>query len=88
MPRTLRPRLLGAALAAPYYAYPYPMWLRWCRPMSAPVHQAPAIVAQAVQRAVCYVGGCYHLAGDGVTTAYQWVRVPSVPVLPPGPPTR
>jgi hypothetical protein len=37
---------------------------------------------------VCYVGGCYHLAGDGVTTAYQWVRVPSVPVLPPGPPTR
>jgi hypothetical protein len=45
-------------------------------------------MAQAVQRGVCYVGGCYHLAGDGVTTAYQWVWVPSVPVLPPGPPTR
>ena len=45
-------------------------------------------MAQAVQRGVCYVGGCYHLAGDGVTTAYQWVWVPSVPVLPSGPPTR
>jgi len=85
---------LGAALAAPYYAYPY-----YAYPYpyvvevpatyeSAPAYQAPAYAPPPVQREVCYVGGCYHLQGNGVTTAYQWVWVPSVPAPPPGPPTR
>ncbi len=31
----------------------------------------------AVQREVCYVGGCYHLQGDGVTVAYSWIWMPA-----------
>jgi hypothetical protein len=30
-------------------------------------------VASSVQWEVCYASGCYHLQGDGVTVAYQWV---------------
>ena len=94
MPRTLRPRLRrrgvpGRRACGPILRLPVPYVVEVAPSYEpAPVHQAPAFVAQAVQRGVCYVGGCYHLAGDGVTTAYQWVWVPSVPVLPPGPPTR
>jgi hypothetical protein len=36
-------------------------------------------VAPSVQRDVCYNTGCYHLQGDGVTVAYQWVWVPAAP---------
>jgi len=81
--------LLGAALATPYYAYPYPYAVEVAPTYeAAPAYQAPAYVAPPVQREACYVGGCYHLVGDGVTTAYQWVWLPSVPAAPPGPPTR
>lgn len=74
---------LGAALATPYYAYPYPYVVE-----VAPTYEAAPAYQAPVQREVCYVGGCYHLVGDGVTTAYQWVWAPSVPAAPPGPPTR
>lgn len=80
---------LGAALAAPYYEYPYPYVVEVAPTYApAPPSQGPAYVAPPVQPEVCYVGGCYHLVGDGVMTAYQWVWVPSAPALPPGPPTR
>ena len=80
---------LGAALAAPYYEYPYPYVVEVAPTYApAPPSPAPAYVAPPVQREVCYVGGCYHLVGDGITTAYQWVWVPSPPALPPGLPTR
>lgn len=88
---------LGAALAAPYYGYPYPYY-GYSYPYYAgdpapvyvpsPTYQAQTYAAPAVQREVCYVGGCYHLHGDGVTTAYQWVWVPSAPPAPPSPPNR
>jgi hypothetical protein len=55
-----------------------------------PVYQSQAevYVAPPVQRDVCFVGGCYRLYGDGVTTAYQWVWLPAAPTPPPGPPSR
>lgn len=63
----------------PYY-YPYPYMYPAYPP---PVYeQAPP----AVQRDVCYVEGCYHLEGDGVTSAYQWIWIPSAPAPPPPPP--
>ena len=76
---------VAAPPAYPLYAYPYvyPVY-------SAPVYQQqPQVtVAPSVQREVCYVGGCYHLEGDGVTVAYQWIWVPSTPAPPPGPPSQ
>src|SRR5712691_3689120 len=81
---------LGAALAAPYY-YPYPYaYPGYSAPVyaPAPAYQTQAYVAPSVQREVCYVGGCYHLQGDGVTVAYQWVWVPTAPPPPQGPPSR
>ncbi len=50
--------------------------------------QTQVTVAPSVQREVCYSNGCYHLYGDGVTAAYQWVWVPTAPPPPPGPPNR
>jgi hypothetical protein len=31
------------------------------------------------QREVCHNTGCYHLQGDGVTAAHEWVWVPAGP---------
>jgi hypothetical protein len=45
-------------------------------------------VAPSVQHDVCYDTGCYHLQGDGVTVAYQWVWVPGAQAPPLGPPGR
>jgi hypothetical protein len=89
--------LLGSALAAPYYAYPsygypYAAYPVYPDPVYAPAPayqpQTQVYVAPSVQREVCYVGGCYRLYGDGVTTAYQWVWMPAAPALPPSPPSR
>ena len=58
-------------------------------PDEAPYQPNPAdlihadVAAQAGPK-VCYVGGCYHLQGDGVTVAQQWVWVSNPPPLPPG----
>ena len=80
---------LGTALAAPYYAYPYPYPVDAAPVYApAPAYQTQGYVAPSVQREVCYVGGCYHLQGNGVTVAYQWVWVPSAPPPPAGPPSR
>jgi hypothetical protein len=88
---------LGSVLAAPYYAYPYyaypyPSYPVYPGPVYAPAPpyqpQTQVYVAPSVQREACYVGGCYHLQGDGVTVAYQWVWVPSAPPPPPGPPSQ
>ena len=45
-------------------------------------------LAPSIQRDVCYATGCYHLQGDGVTVAYQWVWVPAAPAPPPPPSSR
>jgi hypothetical protein len=82
---------LGAALAAPYYYYPYPYAYQGdSGPVyaPAPAYQTQAYAARPVQREVCYVGGCYHLQGDGVTVAYQWIWLPNAPPPPSGPPSR
>lgn len=72
-------------LAYPYYGYPY-AYPVYAEPAYQP--QTQVTVAPSIQREACYVGGCYRLYGDGVTTAYQWVWVPSAPPAPPGPPSR
>ena len=65
---------------APWYYPPYPY------PYPYPVYVQPQEYIQAPQRDVCYAGGCYHLNGDGVNVAYQWVWIPSAPSSPPPPP--
>ena len=81
--------VLAFPYAYPPYAYPYPVYQEPVY-LPGPSYQPETqmSVAPPVQREVCYVGGCYHLQGDGVTVAYQWVWVPSVPAPPPGPPSR
>jgi hypothetical protein len=79
---------LGAALAAPYrypyYAYPPDYYYA---PPAVIYQSPPTYVAPApVQREVVYPHGKYVLHGDGVTQAWQWVWVPSVPASPPPPP--
>lgn len=76
--------LVGGAVAAADYedAYPPPAYAE--APYApAPTYQPPAPSAPPV---VCYVGGCYHLHGNGVNVPYQWVWVPAAPALPPPPP--
>ena len=74
---------MAAPLAYPFYAYPYYYPYPYAYPAHPPVYQE----APAVQRDVCYIEGCYHLEGDGVTTAYRWIWIPSAPPPPPAPPT-
>jgi hypothetical protein len=74
---------VGAAVAPPFYTYPYPVYAAPAD-VQTPVYEAPASAAPTV---VCYVGGCYHLQGNGVSTPYQWVWVPAAPAPPPGPPS-
>jgi len=80
---------VGSALAYPNYAYPYPYPVYYPEPVyvPAPAYQPQLSVAPSIQREVCYVGGCYRLQGDGVTVAYRWVWIPTVPEPPPAPPT-
>ena len=87
---------LGAALTYPYYTYPYygapyaypyayPSAYAYPYPYAVPpvYEQAPLPSAPLVQRDVCYASGCYHLYGDGVTQAWQWVWTPAAPPAPP-----
>src|SRR5712691_12538643 len=85
---------LGSALAypyssSPYYSYPYYDFSYSYPAYPDPVYQPqPQLyVAPSVQREVCYVGGCYRLQGDGVTIAYRWIWIPTVPNPPPPPPS-
>ena len=80
----------GSVLAAPYYAYPYsypvypdPVYV----PAPAYQPQPRLYLAPPVQSELCYVGGCYRLQGDGVSAAFRWVWIPTVPEGPPAPPT-
>lgn len=68
---------LGTALAYPYYAYPYPYSYAYAYP--APLYEPAPAQPPLVQRDVCYAEGCYHLYGDGVTQAWQWVWTPAAP---------
>ena len=52
--------------------------------LPTPADQTHADVAAQVGPKVCYVGGCYHLQGDGVAVAQQWVWVSNPAPLPPG----
>ena len=85
---------VGSALAYPYYASPYYSYPYYDSSYSYPAYPDPVyqpqpqlLVAPPVQREVCYVGGCYRLQGDGVTIAYRWIWIPTVPNPPPPPPT-
>ena len=71
---------LGTALAYPYYAYPYPYPYAYSYP--APLYEQAPAQPPLVQRDVCYTEGCYHLYGDGVTQAWQWVWTPAAPPPP------
>ena len=79
---------LGSALAYPYYAYPY-----YAAPYAYPyAYSVPPVYAQnptppapLVQRETCYVNGCYHLYGDGITQPWQWVWTPIASAPPPAP---
>jgi hypothetical protein len=81
--RLLRWGLRGGAARIPVLAYPYYYPYPYTYPAHPPVYQE----APAIQREVCYVGGCYHLEGDGVTVAYRWIWIPSPPEPPPAPPS-
>ena len=77
-----------SVLAAPYYSYPYsfpvypdPVYV------PAPAYQPQVYLAPPVQSEMCYIGGCYRLQGDGVSTPLRWVWIPAVPEGPPVPPT-
>ena len=80
---------IGPALGYPYYSYPYYDSSYSYPAYSDPVYQPQTqlSVAPSVQREVCYVGGCYRLQGDGVTIAYRWIWIPTVPNPPPPPPS-
>ena len=56
--------------------------------MPPPSYQSQLYLSPPPQREVCYVGGCYHLEGDGISVAYRWVWVPTVPSGPPDAPVR
>jgi len=90
---------VGSAFWAPFYAYPfyaYPYYPyaypypAYAPPlyMNSPSYQSQLSLSPPAPREVCYVGGCYHLEGDGMTTAYRWVWVPNVPAAPPDVPAR
>ena len=89
---------VGSALAYPYYADPYYAYPYATYPAYADSGYAPgpayqpqpqvSVAPPPIQPEVCYVGGCYHLRGDGVTVPYSWIWVPSAPAVPPAPPSR
>src|SRR5262245_2178508 len=62
---------VSALAAPPVSAYPYPAYAAPAY-APAPVYEAPV----SGPPVVCYVGGCYHLQGNGVSVPYQWVWVP------------
>ena len=70
----------------PVYAHPAPVVIE--RPV--PVYYRQVVVQPApppaYQNVVQYPHGRYELRGDGVYTAYQWVWIPNVAVVPPPPP--
>jgi hypothetical protein len=78
---------LDAADAAAYYNDPYPVYPAPPADQQAPLYPAPPpYQAPPAPPIFCYVGGCYHLQGNGVNLPYQWVWVPDVPAGPPPPP--
>ena len=84
---------VGPAFGYPYYASPYYAYPYYDSSYSYPAYSDPVYqpqtqlsVAPSIQREVCYVGGCYRLQGDGVTVAYRWIWIPTVPSPPPAPP--
>ena len=76
----------------PYSYYPYPAYT-YIYPspvyyLPAAVEQPPTVSQQSpVQREVMFPNGRYVLDGDGVTDAYRWVWIPTVPEMPPAPAT-
>src|SRR5262245_24053463 len=79
-PLLLGNAFLNAADAAAYYGYPYP-----APPTDLPAPSSSASAPPAPP-IFCYVGGCYHLQGNGVNIPYQWVWIPDVSSAPPPPP--
>jgi hypothetical protein len=80
----------GFIHARPVYAHPAPVVIE--RPV--PVYRQvivttppPApVYTPTYTNVVQYPHGRYELRGDGVYTAYQWVWIPNIAVVPPAPP--
>jgi hypothetical protein len=74
------------------YYYPYPDYTNID---PSPIYNSPAVVEQPpavsqqppVPREVVFPNGTSVLEGDGVTDAYRWVWIPTVPEMPPAPAT-
>ena len=87
-------QVVGGLLAPPrlvyaqpvVYAQPAPVMIERPVPVYRPVVVATPPPPPVHSNVVYYPNGRYVLRGDGVYTAYQWVWVPSVHVLPPAPP--
>src|SRR5262249_35883310 len=78
------PVLLGNAfVGAVETAASYPVYAVPPADVQALEHEASSPPAPPI---FCYVGGCYHLRGNGVNIPYQWVWVPNAPAVPPPPP--
>jgi hypothetical protein len=83
---------LGAALAYPYYGYPYshrysyPYSYPYLSSYPYPVYGAPVVPSSPpIQREVVHPTGRHVLHGDGITQPWQWVWVPAPPPVPPSP---
>jgi hypothetical protein len=84
-------QIVGGLLSPPrvVYTQPAPVVIERPVPVYRPVVVATPPPPPVHSNVVYYPNGRYVLRGDGVYTAYQWVRVPSVqvlrPALPPPP---
>ena len=70
----------------PVYAHPAPVVIERPVPVYRQVIVTTPPPAPVYSNIVYYPHGRYELRGDGIYTAYQWVWIPNVAVLPPAPP--
>ncbi len=70
----------------PVYAHPAPVVIERPVPVYRQVIVTTPPPAPVYSHVVYYPHGRYELRGDGVYTAYQWVWIPNVAVVPPAPP--
>ena len=70
----------------PVYAHPAPVVIERPVPVYRQVIVTTLPPAPVYSNVVYYPHGRYELRGDGVYTAYQWVWIPNVAVVPPAPP--
>jgi len=80
-------QVVGGLLAPrPVYAHPAPVVIERPVPVYRQVIVTTPPPAPIYRNVVYYPNGRYELRGDGVYTAYRWVWIPSVALVPPVPP--